>query len=365
MKILFVIDALGTGGAQRLFVNTVNGISKHHDVEVFLYNPNSEFYRKALFGNVLVRQANRDGKKGFSLNVLRDLVGHTKSSDIVVSFQPTANIYCALASIFSRRTKHISCEMSVLNETESAFLRIITNIANRMSDHVICNSFTQAGYIASLPGMKGKASTIWNGCEELNFEVRNPNDPQSHSMVVVGRVAYPKNGLRLVHALQIFYERNGFIPNVSWAGRDDSEDRSRLMKSQMLNFLESHPHLEKKFHWHGEVSDIGAIYAKSDTLLSISTYEGVPVVICEAMLSGCSVIASRISDNEIILGNGERGFLCDPLSPADICSAIEQRLVATAQDIQQMVHRARTYAVDKFSIEKMVSGYNQVIASLV
>lgn len=362
MKILFVIDSLGSGGAQRQFVNIVNGLSDSHDVSVFLYNANSDFYRDDLLAGIPVHHAERNGKKGFSFRVLKALRRQMNSSDVVVSFLPTANIYCALAGLGMPPIRHISCEMSVVNETESWVRRIMANVANYLSKHVVCNSYAQAGYIRALPGMSTKVSTVWNGCKDLPFSPKTPDDVQALSFVVVGRIAYPKNGLRLLQALHIFHERRGFVPRVSWAGRDDSDGRSMLMKRQMLAFLNAHPHVNEKFHFFGEVSDIDSLYAQADTLMSASIYEGVPVVICEAMLSGCSVIASRISDNEIILGQGEeRGFLCDPLSPADICAAIERRLDTHPAALEQLTREARAYAAEKFSIQEMVDGYRRVI----
>jgi glycosyltransferase involved in cell wall biosynthesis len=366
MKILFVIDSLGSGGAQRLFVNIANGIVARHEVTVFLYNANSDFYRSDLSETIPVIHAQRCVKKGFSTEVMRQLVGHMRRSDVVVSFLPTANIYCAMAGVFAPRARHISCEMSVINETESRTRRFITNVANLMSSHVVCNSHTQAAYVASQPGMHKKVSTIWNGCKEVPFAPRPPVDPRAHSMIVVGRIAYPKNGVRLLKALQLFHEKHGFLPRVSWAGRDDdSSARSIEMKRQMVEFLETHPHVNAQFHFLGEVSDISSLYAQSDTLLSPSIYEGVPVVICEAMLSGCPVIASNVSDNGIILGEKEeRGFLCDPLSPADICAAIERRLSLTPEEIEQMISRARDFATQEFLIDKMVTHYNRIIESV-
>jgi len=77
------------------------------------------------------------------------------------------------------------------------------------------------------------------------------------------------------------------------------------------------------------------------------------------------VIASNVSDNGIILGEKEeRGFLCDPLSPADICAAIERRLFAAPKALEQMVSRARTFAAQEFLIDKMVMHYNRIIESV-
>jgi glycosyltransferase involved in cell wall biosynthesis len=366
LKILFVIDSLGSGGAQRLFVNIVNGLSTLHDVSVLLYNANSNFFRDDLLPNIPVHYIERGTKNGFKFEVIRMLKRHMGSADVVVSFLPTANIYCAVAGIMSRRARHIACEMSVVNETESTVRRMAANFANFLSRHVICNSFAQADYIRGRPGMSGKVSAIWNGCADLPFAARTLRDPRSLSMIVVGRVAYPKNGIRLLQALHLFYERNGFVHRVSWAGRDDSDERARLMKKQMLEFLEQHPMVAEKFRFVGEVSDIGVLYAAADTLILPSIYEGVPNVICEAMLSGCIVVATRISDNETILGaNEERGFLCDPLSPEDICLAIERRSSMSVKDINQMTQDARRFAEEHFLVPKMIDGYRQVIDDVI
>jgi glycosyltransferase involved in cell wall biosynthesis len=365
LKIIFVIDSLGSGGAQRLFVNIVNGISATHQASVFLYNANSDFFRSDLLPAIPVSSLERKKKSGFRLEVVKALRQHLNDADIVVSFLPTANIYCAITGLLSRRLRLIACEMSVVNETESTVRRLMANLANYLSSHVVCNSFTQAEYVNALPCMGNKASAIWNGCTNLPYVVRTARDARYLSLMVVGRVAYPKNGVRLLQALQIFHERNGFLPQVSWAGRDDSDDRAQLMKREMLEFLAVYPAVAERFCFIGECSDIGSLYAAADALILPSIYEGVPVVICEAMLSGCPVVATRISDNERILGaNEERGFLCDPLSPESICSAIERRVAMSSESIERMTRDARQFAEHHFLIPKMIDGYLRVIEAV-
>ncbi len=361
-----MIDSLGSGGAQRLFVNIVNGLSAWHDSTVFLYNANSNFFQSDLLPVIPIHRLERRARSGFSFEVVRKLKLLMDDADVVISFLPTANVYCSIVGKFSRQPRHVACEMSVVNETESTVRRLLANLANYGSRHVVCNSVAQADYIRALPGMSNKVSAIWNGCADLPFAVRPLRDPRSLSLVVIGRVAYPKNGVRLLQALHIFFERNGFVPRVSWAGRDDSNERDRMMKQQMLDFLQVHSAVNERFRFIGEVSNIGALYADSDALILPSIYEGVPVVICEAMLSGCPVVATKVADNQEILGSNEqRGFLCDPLSPIDICMAIERRSVMSAEALELMTCNARRFAEEHFSVSRMVDGYRQVIDSVI
>lgn len=74
------------------------------------------------------------------------------------------------------------------------------------------------------------------------------------------------------------------------------------------------------------------------------------------------MVATRISDNERILGvNEERGFLCNPLSPAEICTAIERRVGMSAEGIERITRDARHFAEDHFLIPKMVDSYRRLI----
>lgn len=362
MKVLCVIDSLGSGGAQRQFVNIVNGLSLNYDVEVFLYNPGSNFFKNDLNSHISIHVVTRpQGARGFRFDVLKDLISHHRRVDTVISFLPAANIYCAMANLLTPEVTHICCEMSVVNETESWIRRRISNIANFLAEGVVCNSITQAKYIESRFRMKEKVAVVWNGCDIPDFHAEIGPNEYLYDFIVVARVAYPKNGLQLLHAIKAFYTRNGYVPRVAWAGRDDSDQLALEMKASMLKFLENYPEIKKNFFWLGEVGDVSALMRVSRSLVSVSRYEGVPVVICEAMLVGCPVIASRISDNSIILGDGERGFLCDPHSAEDICNALEKRLAASQLDILEMCHRARVYALRNFSLDKMVSGYIDAI----
>jgi glycosyltransferase involved in cell wall biosynthesis len=365
LKILFVIDSLGSGGAQKQLVNLINSIYGKYEIEIFLYNPNSNFYMHGLPENISIFRQNKRLSRGFKLSVVLNLIWTVKKFDVVISFLPTANIYTAIACIFKSNTKHIACEMSILNETEGKFKRFLANISNRLANHVVCNSYSQSRYIESLKGMKGKVSTIWNGSVINNNFTKKLNCSKFDSLIIIGRVAYPKNGLRLLKSLDFFYHKYGFIPNVFWAGRDDSDQYSIQMKLEMIAFLKSHPHIHAKFSWLGEVIDVCKLYSIADAILSVSIYEGVPNVICEAMLNYCPVIASRISDNEIILGNGKRGFLCDPLSPMDICQAIEKRLHTSPSELNLILKRAYAYASENFSNDKMGSEYNKLVEKLI
>lgn len=363
MKLIFVIDSLGSGGAQRLLVNLVNSLSRDYFIAILLYNPKVDFFSAELAENVELLKLSTHQYSGFSVRKLISIAKIISNYNVVISFLPAANIYVAFAKLFVKSTFHISCEFSVTHTRESRLRRFFANIANFLSSYVVANSFTQSSYIRSLPFMSNKVSTIWNGINPLSFSERTLTI--TPKILIPARISSPKNGVRLLGALDLFYTRNGFLPFVSWAGRQDSDLLSLRMRDQMDQLLASNPPLNTHFSFLGEVSDINALYSEHDIVLLPSVYEGVPNVICEAMFSGSFVIASNISDNSLILGdNGERGFLCDPLSPQSICSAIEQYFKLQSNELSTILINAREYALLNFTVASMSNKYIDVLKAL-
>ena len=79
-----------------------------------------------------------------------------------------------------------------------------------------------------LPGRTSKLRSIWNGFELSSITYKkkgNFNKDDKSKLLVVGRVAYPKNGLNFLKALNLFLERNGWIPEINWVGRRDTDKR--------------------------------------------------------------------------------------------------------------------------------------------
>ena len=95
---------------------------------------------------------------------------------------------------------------------------------------------------------------------------------------------------------------NGWLPKITWIGRRDIDKRSTKdfrsieMQKSMDLFLENNQVVRNKWSWIPSVENIYDYYNKSDVLVIPSFYEGLPLVLCEAMLSGCFVIASSNTD---------------------------------------------------------------------
>lgn len=362
MRILFVIDALSSGGAQRLLINTAKGLKTKHQVKIILHNSKLDFYSRHI-KNIPIKTLVSENSNGFSIRKVFALRKEVKNSDLVISYMPSSSIYVFLSKILLKRKTHISCEVSVLNKAESKLKRFFLNFTYIFIDHIICNSYTQTKFISKNIILRNKASTIWNGCQNMNFVIRKKNRNSQLNFIIVGRVAYPKNGLRLLKSLKIFYKDYNFLPNIKWIGRRDYSDKFNLkINQEMDRFLFENPIISDKFKFVGEKKYIEEEYSKADGIILPSIYEGLPFVLCEAMMNGCPILASQITDNDIILGkNGERGILFNPYSAYNISLAINKFINLNQNKIDKMTLNAREFAEKHFTIDNMIKAYDEII----
>ena len=366
MKLLLVIDTLESGGAQRLFVNLANGLSQYFEIRVLVYNSTGNIFHSCN-RDIKIIQIKKTRFKGFKLNILKRIWDEQRKSDMVISYMPSSNIYCAISRLFFNWDKKLICnEVSINNQLESKFKRFITNFSYILASSVVCNTYKQAKYLNKFFFLKNKTITIFNGCNEIKYKERIKKEANKKKLIVVGRIAYPKNGLRFLKALKLFHNKYNFLPYVEWAGRvDSSRQENKNLYKQMLIFLKNNNDVNKFFKFAGEIKDINSFYANSDGLILPSIYEGLSYVICEAMFNGCPILATNISDNKFILGeNSEKGLICDAFSEKSIFEGIEKLVFLKYPKLIKMTLRARLFADNHFTVDKMINTYKKLINTI-
>ena len=366
MKILIVIDSLGSGGAQRIAAYLAQGlIKKNHNVEVFVYNTEYNFFKSDFEkSNIKIHSVNKNLKTNnkilFGLKVLFKLRSIIGNYDGIISFMHAPSIYSAFAKIGIYKGKLAVFELSSSTAPVPKFKRTLFYLASLISNVLVTNSYTETSIMKKKLGLANKSTTIWNGYDlNLMKPTFSSNSGKIKTLLVVGRIAYPKNGLNFLKSLKIFFDKNGWLPEVNWAGREDFDSRSVRMQNKMKQYLDKNTAVNKKFNFVGEVKDIEKLYNSVDALIHPSIYEGLPNVICEAMILGCCVIASNVCDHPIILDE-DRGILFEPESPLSICNAIESFNAMSISRRNEMALKARKFSEDKFSLNTMVQSFENI-----
>ncbi|MFH1841972.1 MAG: glycosyltransferase [bacterium] len=76
----------------------------------------------------------------------------------------------------------------------------------------------------------------------------------------------------------------------------------------------------------GNVTDLSALLQAADLFVLPSRWEGLPLVLLEAMAAGLAVVASRIESVQNVITDGEDGILVPPGDETKLAAAVEQLL---------------------------------------
>jgi glycosyltransferase involved in cell wall biosynthesis len=359
-----VIDHFGAGGAQRQMVNLACGLKERgHDVQMFVYFPEYDFFRSVIDQTGIRVHPVRKGR-GFSIKVVLRLMRLVRTERIegVISFLNSPNVYAELARIGSPRTTLIVSERSSHHADTRRVAAMVKRLLHVLASRVVTNSRAHAAWLRRFPWLRDKVTTIYNGYAIANRPEVDRQPIPALSLLVIGRIGPEKNGINLVRALVHFHRKHGYVPNLSWVGNPDTRPAGVEYRRRLDELLDQHPEVSSRWAWLGERSDIPRLLEHHYALIHPSLYEGLPNVICEALMSGRPVLASEVCDHPNLVGDGRRGFLFDPEDPEAIAHAIERLAALSADQWLEMSFNARRYADEHLGIETMVSEYEALLA---
>lgn len=366
MKVLLIIDHFGSGGAQRQMVELACGLRRrNHAVEMFVYHPQYDFFRRRLELERIPVHERSKGKHG-SLGVLVGLIRLLRRGrfDVAASFLNTANVYAELARLLAPRARLVVSERSSFHDDRFAGNALLRRWLHLLADRVVANSQTQTQWLGRRTWLRGKVSCIYNGVDLERFHPveRTLSGGTGVRLLGVGRIGPEKNLHNLMLALARFGERFGYVPEIAWAGQRDTSRAGRRYCAQLDSLLASLPEVQRRWAWLGLRTDIPELLAGCDALIHPSLYEGMPNAICEALAAGRPILASAVCDHPLLVADGKRGFLFDPHSPDSIVSAIASLLQLDSAARRALEGSAREYAQAELGIDTMVERYEALFA---
>jgi glycosyltransferase involved in cell wall biosynthesis len=365
MKLLFVIDHLGIGGAQNQIVKLSTGMKKiGYMVEFFIYYPQYDFYRPVIDSNNIPVHYVTKSRKGFSFTVLKSLRRILRKGQFsgVIAFLDSPNIYAELASVGISKLKVIVSERNSYLKEKSMFNSFARRVLHLFADHIVANSKTQSEWLnAKFPWLKNKTTIIYNGYESDQFLHRHLTlEPQVLKLIGIGRIARQKNIINLLKALKLFYDKHGWCPTVNWVG-SMGESAESGYKLEINKLLDTMTEIRGKWTWLGERDNIPELLVENHALILPSFFEGFPNVICEALFSGRPVLTSDVCDNPVLVTDNHRGFLFDPHSPKSISKAIEKLAFMDQNSWSLMCTVNRKFANENLTLDKMVLQYSGLL----
>jgi glycosyltransferase involved in cell wall biosynthesis len=369
MKILCFIDSLNSGGAQRQFsLLAVLLKEKGIDVEVMIYC-DFDFFKPMLNeANIPITMISSRNKLSRILSVRKAL--YNAKPDIVIAFLDTPSLLVELAMIPKRKFKLIVSERSYDRLKSIATQKKL--LFHKLADAIVTNSYSQERFIKSaMPSLSSRTRTIIN-CVDLDYFNHSEEffSLQNNvvNILVIGNYRPEKNPLALIEAIDLIYGRYklGGV-EVDWYGNNWFKD-GHPTKDSHIFLLAQQKILQKKleaiFRLHGLASDVRTLYHQATAVCLPSIYEGCSNVICEAMACGKPILASKVSDNLILVKDGSNGFLFNPESPDDIAQTIIKFMNLSSTKKQEMGIFSRKQAEHLLSKKDFIDKYLQLINTL-
>jgi len=96
-----------------------------------------------------------------------------------------------------------------------------------------------------------------------------------------------------------------------------------------------------------------------DLYMLPSLWEGLPMVLLEAMAAGCPIVATNVGGNPSIIQNGYNGSLIEPGNPDIIASEII-KVLSDKKVLLKYANNSRNIFRDKFSAQMMTRKYENL-----
>jgi glycosyltransferase involved in cell wall biosynthesis len=116
-------------------------------------------------------------------------------------------------------------------------------------------------------------------------------------------------------------------------------------------------------HWQPPSKEMARWYRSSDLVLMTSLYEGVPLVIYEALAMGVPVIAPALPGN-VELMDGDGGLLIDPRDDVDAYAEAIVSLLGDEERRREVGQRSRRRMIADFSLEEMGRRHDELYERL-
>lgn len=367
MNLLFVIDSLGSGGAQRQMVNLARGLNaRGHHVEFFTYYKENHY--RPLLDEADIHVHLHLKSSQFSVGPIVALRGFIRQGnyDVVLSYLSTPSFYAEIACIGLGNTKLVVSERSMYPPGNLPLSLRLLQECHRLADAITVNSHHQRLKMErEFSWMTKNIQTIYNG---FDLDVFRPADNMKSannklSLLAISSVSFKKNSLNLAKALGICRDKYHLDVHVDWIGTHQISKEGTRPAEQTSAYLRERG-LSDLWNWLGERTDISRMLVCHDALIHPSYFEGLPNVVCEALSCGCPVLASRVCDHPILVKNGMTGYLFDPDSPEEIAHAIVTYSRMGSLERAAMGKASRNYAEKHLSLKRYVTEYEDLFISL-
>jgi len=367
-NILWIIDGLGMGGAERLMVPYL------HHLDRTRFTPRVCVLQEKN-GNPMAAKIEQLGVPVDLLPIpkLRTPSGipqlrrymQQHQIDLVHTQLEFANILGTLAA----RWQHIPvvCTLHTFDDLDQAdrsawHIRLMWAVLRRFSNRIIAVSEEIRQHHLRLARFSpDRTVTLYNGIDLSRFQqqatdVRTGlNIPQDAPLLLTVAVLRQPKGIQyMIEALPSILTA---VSNAYYVVVGDGAYADALQQAAMQHGVAD------RIIFTGVRHDIPDLLAASNIFVLPTLLDALPTVLIEAMAAGKPIVASGVGGVPEIVEDGRNGLLVSPAQPQELAASCIQLLQNPTQ-AHQMGDAGQQIAADKFDIHKQVARLGDIYMEL-
>ncbi len=356
IKILFFIENLSGGGAEKVLQNLVNNMDKEK-FDITVQTVWKEDPKKYLNKNIKYKYIypcySKLNNYKYRLSVLLKTIYpiHIKDNyDIEVAY-----LECGATKVISTSTNKkakkiawVHCDLSKKISNINEFKKKSMGWYRKF-DKVVCVSQDVEKSFKSIYGNEFDTEVIYNVIDDYGIKEKAKEtvddysfDEKTPTIVSVGRLSKQKRFDRLIEAHKLLLD-NGISNNLLIIGEGD--ERETLEQTITSSGVQSTVTLA------GFKSNPYPYIKKADLLACSSDYEGFSSFVAEGLILGKAIVTTKCNGMKELLGNSQYGIIteCD----AKALSEGIKKLLAD-NSLKEEYERNATERAKSFSIEASV-----------
>ncbi len=368
MRVLHLISSVYFFGAERVIAELSASLPRMDvTVHVGILTVDDELSNifRQVIANPNVSVVRFEGQGMLNFKSIKKISRYVRENEIEIihSHGYKSNIYAFLAKYFTNCT---ACIFSTNHNwigttTREKVYQKLDALTLRFFNRVVAvspgvrNQMTKTGIKAN------KISIINNGIntEDPAFHTPRQNARMSLGIsdedFVIGNIARLTPEKAHGDLLNVLSKLT--IPKLKLVLVGDGSE-SRPLKSQIAKLG-----LQNKVILTGNRNDARCLYSAFDIFAIVSTNEGLPMVLLEAMAAGVPVIATRVGAIPKFFRDGENALLINPSKPQELLTAI-LTLTRSSNLRQKLAAAGQQKVAQSFSSRFMAEEYHEQYASI-
>ena len=351
MRIVYVLTSLGMGGAERQVVALAARMAdRGHAVAIMVLRPRlSQEWPTTL--EVIHLEMRR--------NPISVLAGMARARRFLKQFQPDlihghsfhANIVARLLSVSA--SAQVLC--TVHNVYEGGWHRMIAyRLTDFLSVRTTAVSNSAAERFVRLKAIpKQKCLVVTNGIDTVEFAPNTGRRSQARSATTAGTDFVWLTAGRIAPAKD--------IPNLL---RAFAQVRAARPSAQLWIAGEGEPTAsQQNVHWLGLRRDLPALLDAADGFVLASAWEGMPLVVGEAMAMEKPVVATDVGGMRELVGDA--GVIVPAKNSVALAASMLGFMRQTTEDRRKTGHASRSRIENEFSIDSRADDWEALYRTLI